>query len=143
MGLCRKSGHVGGVMVGDAEARDAVRRLMKMSDSMSDQFLGLAYVLAKRDRHEYARLLEAAEIAAKTVIRPLRDADNERSQVYKALDDPDADWSEAVVAMFRQGPIEFTGDEAFRRLGLMQSLEARFDEEMKKRNGNQDKRSSD
>jgi len=128
-------------MVSDNEARDAVRRLVKLSESMSDQWLGLAYVLAKRDRHEYGRLLEAAEIAAKTLIQPLRDADAELSQVYKALDDPDADWTKPIVAMLNQGPIQFTGDEAFKRLRLMQSLEARFDEEMNRRNGNN--RSSD
>ncbi len=122
-------------MVGDGEARNAVRALMKLFDSVSEQYFGLAYVLAKRDRHRYERLLEAAEIATKTVIHPLKEADTGHGQVYRALDDPDADWSQAVLAMLKQGPIEFTGNRAIERLELMQSLEARFEEEMRKRNG--------
>jgi hypothetical protein len=48
----------------------------------------MAYVLANRDSQEYSRLLEAAEVASKTVIQPISDVDRESSAVYTALDDP-------------------------------------------------------
>jgi hypothetical protein len=47
----------------------------------------MADVLAKRDSQEYGRLLEAAEVASKTVIQPISDVDRESSAVYAALDD--------------------------------------------------------
>jgi len=55
-------------MVNDAEAREAVRQLMKRFEFIAAQAGAMAYVLAKRDSQEYARLLEAAEVALKTVI---------------------------------------------------------------------------
>jgi hypothetical protein len=91
-------------MVSDAEARNAVLHLMKRFDLIQAQHLGLAYVLAKRDSEEYARLLEAADEAITAVIQPLADADVERGQVYAALDDPNADWCKAVLSMLDQGP---------------------------------------
>jgi hypothetical protein len=123
-------------MVDDAEARDAVRQLMKRFEFIAAQGLAMAYVLAKRDSQEYARLLEAAEVALKTVIQPTIDADQDSRAVHTALDDPRADWSKAVVAMLNRGANEFTGEEAIKRMKFMQSLEDRFDAEMKDRNKN-------
>ncbi len=123
-------------MVDDAEARDAVRQLMKRFEFIAAQGLAMAYVLAKRDSQEYARLLEAAEVALKTVILPMNDADQDSNAVYAALDDPGGDWSKAVVAMLNQGAIEFTGEQAIERFKFMQRLEERFDAEMKDRNKN-------
>jgi len=121
-------------MVDDAEARDAVRQLMKRFEIIAAQGNAMAYVLAKRDSQEYARLLEAAEVAMKTVIQPLSEADGGSSAVYAALDDPHADWSKAVLAMLNRGAIEFTGEQAIEHFKFMQSLEERFDAEMKDRN---------
>ncbi len=123
-------------MVSDAEARDAVRQLMKRFEFIAAQGGAMAYVLAKRDSQEYARLLEAAEVALKTVILPMNDADKDSNAVYAALDDPHAEWSKAVVAMLNQGAIEFTGEQAIERFKFMQRLEERFDAEMKDRNKN-------
>jgi hypothetical protein len=66
--------------------------------------LGLAYVLAKRDAAEYARLLDAAEGVIPTVIQPASEADALHNRVYAALDDPN--WCQAVLSMLNQGPIE-------------------------------------
>jgi len=107
---------------------------MKRFEFIAAQTSAMAYVLAKRDQREYARLLEDAEVALKTVIQPNNDADEGASAVYAALDDPRADWSKAVVAMLNRGAIVFTGEQAIERIKLVQSLEARFDAEMKKRN---------
>ena len=93
-------------MVSDAEARNAVRQLLKRFDLIQAQHLGLAYVLAKRASEEYARLLEAAEEAIATVIQPLADTDVHRGKVYTALDNPSADWCQEVLSMLNQGPIE-------------------------------------
>jgi len=121
-------------MVDDAEARDAVRQLMKRFELIAAQGVAMAYVLAKKDKEEYARLLEAAEVALKTVIQPLGDADGGSNSVYAALDDPSADWSKVVAAMLGRGAIEYTGKKAIERFKFVQSLEERFDAEMKKRN---------
>ncbi len=121
-------------MVSDAEARDAVRQLMKRFEFIAAQAGALAYVLAKRNSQEYARLLEAAEVALKTVIQPINDADKGASAVYTALDDPRADWSKALVAMLNRGPIESTGEQAIEQFRFVQSLEERFDAEMKNKN---------
>jgi hypothetical protein len=121
-------------MVDDAEARDAVRQLMKRFEFIAAQGYAMAFVLAKRDSREYARLLDAAEVALKTVIQPISDADRDRSAVYAALDDPRADWSKAVMAMLNQGGIELTGEKAIERVKFVQDLEKRFDAEMKNRN---------
>ena len=91
----------------------------------------MAYVLAKKDSKEYARLLKAAEVAMKTVIQPMSDADRELSAVYAALDDPRADWSKAVAEMLSGGVIELTGEQAIERIKFMQTLDERFDAEMK------------
>jgi hypothetical protein len=65
-----------GSMVDDAQARDAIRQLMKRFEFIASQGLAMAYVLAKRDPQEYARLLETAEVALTTVVsqqlRPTR-----------------------------------------------------------------------
>ena len=121
-------------MVDDGEARDAVRQLVKRFDFIDAQGGAMAYVLAKKDSKEYARLLKAAEVAMKTVIQPMSDADREFSAVYAALDDPRADWSKAVVAMLNRGAIELTGEQAIERIKFVQNLEERFDAEMKDRN---------
>ncbi len=121
-------------MVDDGEARDAVRQLLKRFELIAAQGAAMAYVLAKRDSQEYARLLEAAEVALKTVVQPMNDADEGSGVVYTALDDPRADWSKAVVTMLNRGAIVFTGDQAIERFKFMESLEERFDAEMKNRN---------
>ena len=41
-------------MVGDAEARDAVRQLMKRFEFTAAEGAAMAYVLAKRSSQEYA-----------------------------------------------------------------------------------------
>src|SRR5438034_5842959 len=48
-------------MVGDAEARDAVRQLMKRFEFTAAEGAAMAYVLAKRSSQEYARLLRSEE----------------------------------------------------------------------------------
>jgi hypothetical protein len=121
-------------MVDDVEARDAVRQIMKRFEFIAAQAAAMAYVLVKRDMQEYARLLEAAEVALKTVVQPMNDAEKGASAVYAALDDPCADWSKAVVAMLNRGPIESTGEQAIQRFKFMRSLEERFDAEMKDKN---------
>jgi hypothetical protein len=121
-------------MVDDAEARDAVRQLMKRFEFIAAQGHAMAFVLAKRDSREYARLLDAAEVALKTVIQPISDADRDWSAVYAALDDPRADWSKAVVAMLNEGATELWGQEALERMKFVQDLEKRFDAEIKNRN---------
>jgi hypothetical protein len=121
-------------MVDDAEARDAVRQLMKRFEFIAAQGHAMAFVLAKRDSREYARLLDAAEVALKTVIQPISDADRDWSAVYAALDAPRADWSKAVVAMLNEGATELWGQEALERMKFVQDLEKRFDAEMKNRN---------
>ena len=73
-------------------------------------------------------------MALRTVIQPISDADGDWSAVYAALDDTRADWSKAVVAMLNRGPIEFTGEQATEHFKFMESLEERFDAEMKNRN---------
>jgi hypothetical protein len=123
-------------MVNDAEARDAVRQLMKRFEFIAAQGLAMAYVLAKRDLQEYARLLEAAEVALETVVQPMNDADKVANAVYAALDDPRADWSKAVAATLNRGAIVFTGEQAIEQLKFMQSLEERFDAAMKDKNKN-------
>jgi hypothetical protein len=120
-------------MVGDADAREAVRQLMKRFELIAAQGNALAYVLAKRDSHEYARLLEDAEAALKTVVQPVMDTDEGASAVYAALNDPGADWTKAVAAMLNRGPIVFVGEQAIEQFKFMQSLEERFDPEMKDR----------
>src|SRR5882757_9321955 len=98
-------------MVDDAEAREVVRQLMKRLDFIAARGSAVAFVLAKQYPQEYARLLEAAEVALQTTIQPIRDADAESNAVYAALDDPHADWSKAVVTMLNRGPIEFTSEQ--------------------------------
>jgi len=119
-------------MVDDAEAREAVRQLMRRFDLITGQGSAMAFVLAKRYPQQYARLREAAEVALQTMIQPIRDAGAESNTVYAALDDPGADWSKAVVTMLNQGPIEFTGEQALVRCKLVQNLEKQFEAEMKK-----------
>jgi hypothetical protein len=100
------------LMVNDTEAREAVRQLMNRFEGTAVQGIGMAYVLANKDLNEYARLLEAVERAIPTVIQPLVDADLQRRQVHAALDDPNADWAEAVLAMLHQGPLYLTSVQA-------------------------------
>src|SRR5258708_40157321 len=111
-------------MIDDEEARDAVRQLMKRFEFIAAQGLAMAYVLAKRDSQEYARLLEAAEGAVQTVILPMNDADQDSNAVYAALDDPHAELSKAVVALLNQGAIEFTCEQAIERFRFMQGIGA-------------------
>ena len=120
-----------GPMVDESEAREAVRQLVKRLEFIAAQGGAMAYVLAKKDSKEYARLLKAAEVAMKTVIQPMSDADRELSAVYAALDDPRADWSKAVAEMLSGGVIELTGEQAIERIKFMQTLDERFDAEMK------------
>jgi hypothetical protein len=99
-------------MVDDSEARRAVRLLMERFETIAEQRNALAYVLAKRDRNEYARLLEAAEKMIPAVIQPLIDRDVQRSQMYAALDDANADWPKAVLSMLNQDTIILSADQA-------------------------------
>ena len=122
-----------GSMVDDAEVRDVVRQLMRRFEFIAAQAGAIAYVLAKKDSQEFARLLEAADVAMKTVIQPLSDADGGSSAVYAALDDPRADWSKAVAEMLSGGVIELTGERAIERIKFIQTLDERFDAEMKDR----------
>ena len=91
----------------DADARKAVRLLMDRFESMKAQSLGLAYVLAERAPDEYPRILAAAEKATLAVIQPIIEADGKRTGFYAALDDPNADWSAALISMLTQAPAEF------------------------------------
>ena len=116
-------------MVNDAEAREAVRELIKRFDFIVEQGAGLAYVVAKGNRQEYVRLLESAERAVKLVLKPMTDGDTRHKQVFAALDDPDADWPKAVFAMLNQGPTVWSGEKAAERLNFYLDLEARFDAE--------------
>jgi hypothetical protein len=77
----------------------AVRQLMQRFDTINSQRLGLAYVLAEKDLAEYSRLLDAVEAVIPTVIQPIVHADALHGQVYAALDDENADWCSAVLAM--------------------------------------------
>jgi hypothetical protein len=120
-------------MASDAEARKAVLELMRRFDSINEQHLSMAYVLAKRDSGNYARLLESAERAATLVIRPLKDADSQHNQVYSALDDPEAGWPTVVFAMLNRSQIVLTGDEATEHIKLVRRLEERFDAEERKK----------
>jgi len=97
-------------MVSDAQARSAVRQLRRKLDLICIQHAGLAYVLAERDRAEYARLLDAADKAIPTVIQPVLDADAEHARVYAVLDDPSADWAAAVISMLDREPTTLSGD---------------------------------
>ena len=121
-------------MADDAEGRDTVRQLMKRFEFIAAQAGAMAYVLAKRDPHKYARLLVAAEVALKTVTQTISNADRDFIAIYAALDDPRADWSKAVAAMLDRGATEFTGEEAIERFAFLQSLEERFHAEMKDKN---------
>ena len=96
-------------MINDPDARKAVRLLLDRFESMKAQSMALAYVLAERDPDGYAQLLQAAEKTSVALIQPIINADAKRSQVYSALDDPNADWSTALLSMLNQdqGPIEF------------------------------------
>jgi len=53
---------------------------MKRFELIAAQASAIAYVLAKRDSQEFARLLEVADVAMKTVIEPLSDADGVHAQ---------------------------------------------------------------
>ena len=97
-------------MTTDIQARKAVRALVERFEQMSAQHLTLAYLLAKKDPAAYARLLEEASATMATVIQPVITADIARSQMYMALEDPNADWSAALVNMLNQGPIEITSE---------------------------------
>jgi hypothetical protein len=118
-------------MVSDEDARIAVRRLVERLDVIADQHCAIAYVLARRDSKEYAQLLKAAEIAEETVIRPLADSEGGKRQVYGALDDRTVDWAKAVNAMLDRGAVCFSGDEVLAQARFMQTLNDRFDAEMK------------
>jgi len=50
-------------MADDAEARNAVRQLMKRFEFMAAQGGAMALRPRERDSQKYARLLEAAEVA--------------------------------------------------------------------------------
>jgi hypothetical protein len=59
-------------------------------------------------------LLDAAEAITPTVVQPIADADVLHGRVYAALDEPNADWCKAVLAMLNQGPINISKDEVWR-----------------------------
>jgi hypothetical protein len=118
-------------MFSDEDARNAVRRLIQRLEAISDQSVAVAYVLARRDAKEYEQLLKAAEIAEETVIRPLAEAEGNRSQIYAALEDPTVDWAKGVNTMLDRGPICFHGGEVLVRARFVQTLDERFDAKMK------------
>ncbi len=91
-------------MPNDNDARNAVRSLMERFDLINSQRLGMAYVLVKRDRDAYKKLLAAAEKAIETVIRPLIEAEDENRKVYAALSDPNANWPAAIMDMLNAPP---------------------------------------
>jgi len=125
-------------MASDEQARNAVRRLVQRLETIAAQGSAMAYVLARKDLTEYARLLEASELAEKTVIQPILDAEGERREVYAALDDPNADWTRAVLAMLERGPVVFSADEALARARFTQTLDDRFDAKMREKSGNKE-----
>jgi hypothetical protein len=125
-------------MVSDMEARNAVRRLVQRLEAIAAQGSAMAYVLARRDITEYARLLEAADVAERIVIQPIVDAEGERHEVYAALDDPNVDWTGAVIAMLERGPVVFSADEALARARFTQTLDERFDAKMREKSGNRE-----
>ena len=97
-------------MASDIQSRNAVRALVERFEQMSAQHLGLAYVLVKRDPAAYAQLLKEVSETMATVIQPAITADIACSQIYMALDDPNADWSAALMNMLNQGPIDITSE---------------------------------
>lgn len=86
-------------MANDEEARTAVRALMERFEIINSQRLGMAYVLANRDRDAYEKLLAEADQAIEMVIRPLIQNEAEHQKVYSALSDPNADWPAAILRM--------------------------------------------
>ena len=96
-------------MINDPDARKAVRLLLDRFESMKAQSMALAYVLAERDPDGYAQLLQSAQKTSAALIQPIINTDSKRTQVYAALDDPNADWSAALLSMLNQdqGPVEF------------------------------------
>ena len=118
-------------MASDKDARKTVRRLLERLEAIADRSVALAYVLARRDSNQYAQLLETAEIAEETVIRPVADRDGDMLYVYAALDDPIGDWVKAVDTMLDRGPICFNGNEVLARREFMQTLDQRFDAKVK------------
>ena len=130
-------------MVNDTEARSAVRALIERFDFIAKQAGGVAYVLAKRDKDDYARVLESAERAVTCILEPLDSADGRHRDVHAALDDREADWPKAVFAMLNRGSIQFHGAEALRRLRSYQELEEQFEAEEKRARGEKEKGSGD
>ena len=119
-------------MVTDAEARKAVRALMERFDLVTDQFAGLAYVLARKDLQRYARLLGSAERATTLVIQPVREVDGGSKEIYAALDDPEADWCKAICTMLDNAPVILESDQGIERFRLLEELGEKFDAEDKK-----------
>jgi hypothetical protein len=97
-------------MTSDIQSRNAVRALVERFEQMSAQHLSLAYVLAKRDSAAYAQLLEEASETKMAVIQPVITSDIALGQMYMALDDPNADWSAALMNWLNQGPISITSE---------------------------------
>ena len=89
-------------MPSDSEARNVVRQLMKRFDLINAQRIGFVEVLVSKDPDEYSRLWQEADEAIKKNIRPLIDA--EHGAVYRALDDPTADWCKAVMRILDTSP---------------------------------------
>jgi hypothetical protein len=113
-------------MMGDTEARKAVRLLMEHVDSLHAQYAGLAYVLAKKEPDEYTRLVEAAQRTTPKVAEILSAADDLHGEVYAALDAPQGDWCQAVSSWLSQhGPVELgqqSWDKVARLMRLKQEL---------------------
>lgn len=84
-------------MPDDNDARKAVHALMERFDRISSQYLAMAYVLVKKDRDAYERLLTEVEEAIEKVIRPRIETDAEHQEVYAALNDPEANWPAAIM----------------------------------------------
>jgi hypothetical protein len=111
-------------MVDDTEARNVVRQLMQRFDSMDARHASFAHVVAEKDPQEYARLLETAEKVISRVTQALAIADDVHRQALAALDDPNADWCNAVLSWLNQkGPITLTREQGHKIMRLMDSGE--------------------
>jgi hypothetical protein len=94
-------------MVDNTEARDAVRQLIKRFDFIAAQGVAMAYVLAKKDTQEYGDYWKPPKL--RTEARPWWRCSTEER-------------------------LNSRGEQAIERFKFMQSLEVRFDAEMKDRN---------
>jgi hypothetical protein len=111
-------------MVNDAEARNVVCKLMQRCDLIDAQHASLSHVLAKKDPQEYTRLLETAERINPMITQVLATISDSRRQAYAAIEDPNADWCNAVISWLdERGPITLSREQTYKVMGLMLSNE--------------------